>query len=72
MKIIWMNNDNERIFDTLKTKKLLSKLKKAVKKHINDPAIIDRVNRSKNVADVHWSIYSLIGNSEFQEFKITS
>lgn len=72
MFLVWVNNGNKRVWN-LREKKVLSKLRKAVRKHVlDDKQALDRVNYAKNIAELNHAIYYKIGTPAFEYFKIVS
>lgn len=73
MYVYWINNGVERQFN-LQGKRVLSKLRKAVKKHVHpeDTNTMAKVVRAETIADLCFAVYYLRGTPEFEEFCVTS
>jgi len=86
MYLHWNQNGRERVWD-LSENNINRKLRKAVRialnklaKQVSDGTIVSagivdaysKLCEAKNVADIHFAIYGLIGGNEFQSFEIRS
>lgn len=73
MFLVWNQNGNERVWN-LSDKNINRKLRKALKKAAAPYSPeYENLCAAKNIADMHYAIYSLVGSTpEFSSFVITS
>lgn len=71
MFLHWNQNGTERVWN-LSEKNINRKLRKALKKVVPPGVQYANLCAAKNVADMHFAIYSLIGTPEFLSFEIKS
>jgi hypothetical protein len=65
----WNQNGTQRVWN-LSEKNINRKLRKALKKVVPPGVQYANLCAAKNVADMHFAIYSLIGTPEFLSFEI--
>lgn len=71
MFLHWNQNGKQRVWN-LSEKGVTRKLRKALKKVVPPGVQYANVCAAKNVADIQWAVYSLIGTPEFLSFEIKS
>lgn len=73
MFLHWNQNGKERVWNLSEkgiTRKLRKALKKAAAPYLPE---YEKVCQAKNIADMHYAIYGLVGSTpEFNSFEITS
>jgi hypothetical protein len=69
MFLHWNQNGTERVWN-LSEKNINRKLRKALKKAVPPGVQYANLCAAKNIADMHYAIYSLIGTPEFLSFEI--
>lgn len=71
MYLHWNQNGTKRVWN-LTEKNVSRKLRKALKKAVEPGIQYANLCNAKNIADMHYAIYSLIGTPEFLSFEIKS
>lgn len=73
MFLVWVQNGKERVWN-LSEKGITRKLRKALKNAVGPLCPeYDKLSRAKNVADMHYAIYTIIGATPaIQSFQIVS
>ncbi|MNK14262.1 hypothetical protein D3C87_323620 [compost metagenome] len=71
MYLHWNQNGNLRLWN-LSEKGVTRKLRKALKKATGPGVQYANLINAKNIADMHYAIYGLIGTPEFLSFEIKS